>query len=54
MTTAWCPRCQRQVRVDTREVRDEKKGEKRVETLCAECGVLPVAKTEKRGPNAGG
>ena len=48
--SAWCPQCQKQVRADTREIRDEKKRETRVETLCADCGILLTAKTEKLGP----
>jgi hypothetical protein len=47
MTAAWCPRCQRQVRVRAREVKDEQKGEVRRETLCAECGILLKAETRK-------
>jgi hypothetical protein len=47
MTSAWCPRCQKQVRVSTREVAGGKPGEKRVESLCAECGILLLARTLK-------
>ena len=50
--SAWCPHCQKQVRADTREIRDEKKRETRVETLCAECGILLAAATEKAPPKA--
>jgi hypothetical protein len=51
---AWCPRCQRQVRVRTREVADAKKREKRVERLCAECGILLSARTERESADPSG
>ena len=44
-TFAWCPRCQRHVRTRARESVDEKTREKRIETLCAECGILLGAHT---------
>jgi RNase P subunit RPR2 len=46
MSAAWCPRCQRHVRGRTHEVRDKEKRERRTETLCAECGILLMAKTQ--------
>ena len=52
MPTAWCPRCQHEVSVRTREIRDEQKREKRVETLCAECGILLMARTKKPAGSA--
>jgi len=47
MTNAWCPRCQKQVRTRTREVVHGPKREKRTETLCAECGILLSARTDR-------
>lgn len=46
----WCPRCQKQVSVRTRERQDPTGRETRTETLCAECGILLAARTEKRQP----
>ena len=45
--SAWCPRCQKQVRVNARRIVNEQTREVRLETLCAECGVLLTATTEK-------
>jgi len=47
---AWCPRCQKQVRVRTRELNDPKKRETRTEALCADCGILLTARTETLAP----
>jgi len=52
MTAAWCPRCQRHVRVREREVRDDRQRERRFEALCADCGILLRAETRK-APAAG-
>jgi len=46
-TTAWCPRCQKQVPTRSREITHKATREKRVETLCAECGILLSARTDK-------
>ena len=53
-TTAWCPRCQRQVRVLARESVDEEAREKRAETLCAECGILLQAQAAPLPQHASG
>lgn len=49
----WCPRCQKQVTVRTRERKDPARGETRTESLCAECGILLTARTERREPADG-
>ena len=49
----WCPRCQKQVTVRTRQRKDPARGETRIETLCAECGILLAGRTEKQKPTAG-
>ena len=46
----WCPRCQKRVPVRTRQLDDAAKRERRVETVCAECGILLTARTEALEP----